>query len=101
LLRHRKPTYDGTIFHRVVPGFVIQGGGYLPLNGGTPVAKTTVLRAPIPLEVNTGLTNKALSVAMARTTDPNSATSQFFITWSTTPAWTPARTARAMRCSAA
>jgi cyclophilin family peptidyl-prolyl cis-trans isomerase len=70
--------YDGTIFHRVVPGFVIQGGGYLPLNGGTPVAKTG-LRAPIPLEVNTGLTNRALSVAMARTTDPNSATSQFFI----------------------
>ena len=65
--------YDGTLFHRVVDGFVIQGGGYRP--GMQP--KQT--RPPIPNEANNGLSNRRGSVAMARTSDPGSATSQFFI----------------------
>jgi peptidyl-prolyl cis-trans isomerase A (cyclophilin A) len=65
--------YNGTIFHRVVPGFVIQGGGYLPSGA----LKTTL--APITLEVGKGLSNVQWSVAMARLSDPNTATSQFFI----------------------
>ena len=65
--------FVGTIFHRVVPGFVIQGGGYLA--DGT--LKTPTL-APIALET-TGLSNVAYSLAMARTSDPNSASSQFFV----------------------
>ena len=69
--------YDGTVFHRTEPGFVIQGGGYLPITG-TPTLKTGLL-APIELEVNKGLLNVQWSIAMARSSDPNSATSQFFI----------------------
>ena len=70
--------YTGTIFHRVVPGFVVQGGGYLPLNGGrTPTAKPT--NPPIVLEVGAGLSNVQWTVAMARTAQANSATSQFFV----------------------
>jgi cyclophilin family peptidyl-prolyl cis-trans isomerase len=69
--------YDGTVFHRSDPGFVIQGGGYLPVTG-TPTLKTGLL-APIELEVNKGLSNVQWSIAMARNSDPNSATSQFFI----------------------
>lgn len=69
--------YDGTIFHRSEPGFVIQGGGYLPVTG-TPTLKAGLL-APIELEVNKGLLNVQWSIAMARSSDPNSATSQFFI----------------------
>ncbi|MEO5770779.1 MAG: peptidylprolyl isomerase, partial [Burkholderiaceae bacterium] len=70
--------YTGTIFHRVVPGFVVQGGGYLPLNGGrTPTAKPT--NPPIVLEVGAGLSNVQWTVAMARTAQPNTATSQFFV----------------------
>jgi cyclophilin family peptidyl-prolyl cis-trans isomerase len=65
--------YDGTVFHRIVPGFVIQGGGFTP--DGT--HKTT--RAPIPLESDNGLSNEKGTLAMARTNDPDSATSQFFI----------------------
>ena len=65
--------YDGTLMHRVVPGFVIQGGGYLP--GLT--AKDT--RASIANEGHNGLKNVRGAVAMARTDDPNSATSQFFV----------------------
>ena len=69
--------YDGTVFHRSEPGFVIQGGGYLPVTGA-PTLKTGLL-APIELEVNKGLSNVQWSIAMARNSDPNSATSQFFI----------------------
>jgi peptidyl-prolyl cis-trans isomerase A (cyclophilin A) len=64
--------YDGTVFHRVMPGFVIQGGGY------TTTAEK-VAGAPIKLESNNGLKNLAGTIAMARTDDPDSATSQFFI----------------------
>lgn len=66
--------YKGSIFHRVIPGFVIQGGGFLP-----DMKEKTVKFSAIKNESNNGLTNKRGSIAMARTNDPHSATSQFFI----------------------
>ncbi|MBK6471102.1 MAG: peptidyl-prolyl cis-trans isomerase [Betaproteobacteria bacterium] len=65
--------YDGIIFHRVIDGFMIQTGGYKADLGEKPTRK------PIPLESRNGLSNVRGSIAMARTSDPNSATAQFFI----------------------
>lgn len=65
--------YDGTIFHRVVSGFVIQGGGYTP----DMVAKPP--RQPVVNEAGNGLTNRRGSVAMARTAEPHSADAQFYV----------------------
>ncbi len=65
--------YDGTVFHRVIPTFMVQGGG---MDKDLNEKKT---RPPIPLESRNGLKNERGTVAMARTSDPDSATSQFFI----------------------
>ncbi len=67
--------YDGTIFHRVIPGFMAQGGGF-----DTSFSQKTT-NAPIKNEADNGLKNKRGSIAMARTNDPNSATAQFFINY--------------------
>lgn len=73
LLYVKSKQYDGTIFHRVIPNFMVQGGGY------NAKYEEKIARPPIPLEAQNGLKHETGTIAMARTNDPNSARAQFFV----------------------
>jgi cyclophilin family peptidyl-prolyl cis-trans isomerase len=84
--------YDGTIFHRTLSTFVVQGGGYMPYTAGTIPSLKINTRPPIGLEVNKGLSNSRWTIAMARTAAPNSATTQFYINMVDNPHLDPSAT---------
>nr|WP_295785308.1 peptidylprolyl isomerase [Rhodoferax sp.] len=73
LLYVKSKQYDGTIFHRVIPNFMVQGGGY------NAKYEEKIARPPIPLEAQNGLKHETGTIAMARTNEPNSARAQFFV----------------------
>ncbi len=73
LLYVKSKQYDGTIFHRVIPNFMVQGGGY------NAKYDEKIARPPIPLEALNGLKHETGTIAMARTNEPNSARAQFFV----------------------